>query len=131
MKSFGPRLKSMENNKLLSLLGFAQKAGKLATGDETCELYLKRKKVKLILIASDAAENTLEKWRRAGQNHNVPVVVIADREVLSNAIGKVNRTVIAVLDSGFAKQLEKLMRESGIEKGENPGGDGFVEGKNL
>lgn len=121
----------MKNNKLLSLLGFAQKAGKLATGDETCELYLKRKKVKLILLASDAAENTLEKWKRAGQSNKVPVVVIADREVLSSAIGKVNRTVVAVLDSGFAKQLEKLMRESGIEKGEEPGGDEFVKGKNL
>lgn len=121
----------MENNKLMSLLGFAQKAGKLATGDETCELYLKRKKVKLILIASDAAENTLDKWRRAGRSNKIPTAVIADREVLSNAIGKVNRTVIAVLDSGFAKQLIKLLGESGIEMGENPGGDGFVEGKNL
>lgn len=131
MKSSGPRLKSMENNKLLSLLGFAQKAGKLATGDETCELYLKRKKVKLIILASDAAENTLEKWQRAGLNHHVPILVIADRDTLSQAIGKVNRTVVAVLDSGFAKQLEKLMRESGTDKGEEPGGDEFVKGKNL
>lgn len=121
----------MGNNKLLSLLGFAQKAGKLATGDETCELYLKRKKVKLILLASDAAENTLDKWQSAGKHHNIPVGVIADREALSQAIGKVNRTVVAVLDSGFAKQLEKLMRESGTDKGEEPGGDEFVEGKNL
>lgn len=121
----------MENNKLMSLLGFAQKAGKLATGDETCEIYLKRKKVKLILLASDAAENTLEKWKRAGLNHHVPIVVIADRETLSNAIGKVNRTVLAVLDAGFAKQMKKLMRESGIEMGEEPGGDEFVKGKNL
>lgn len=131
MQNFGLRLKNMENNKLLSLLGFAQKAGKLATGDETCEIYLRRKKVKLILLASDAAENTLEKWQRAGAVHKVPVYVIGDRESLSEAIGKVNRTVLAVLDSGFAKQMEKLMRESGIEKGEEPGGDGFVEGKNL
>lgn len=121
----------MENNKLLSLLGFAQKAGKLATGDETCELYLKRKKVKLILLASDAAENTLDKWLRTANTHNVPAYIIADREALSQAIGKVNRTVVAVLDSGFAKQLEKLMRESGIDKGEKPGGDEFVKGKNL
>ncbi len=131
MISFGPRLKSMENNKLLSLLGFAQKAGKLATGDETCELYLKRKKVKLILLATDAAENTLEKWKWAGKGNNVPVYAIADRETLSHAIGKANRTVVAVLDSGFARQMEKLMRESGTDKGEEPGGDEFVKGKNL
>lgn len=121
----------MGNNKLLSLLGFAQKAGKLATGDETCELYLRRKKVKLILLASDAAENTLEKWQRAGKSNNVPVFVIADREELSQAIGKVNRTVVAVLDSGFAKQLVKLTGETGTDKGEEPGGDEFVKGKNL
>lgn len=121
----------MENNKLLSLLGFAQKAGKLATGDETCELYLKRKKVKLILIASDAAENTLDKWRQAGSRYGVPVHVVADRDTLSKAVGKVNRTVLAVLDNGFARELEKHLRASGTEKGEEPGGDEFVKGKNL
>lgn len=121
----------MENNKLLSLLGFAQKAGKLASGDETCELWLKRRKVKLVLVASDAAENTLEKWQHAGRSHKVPVVVISDRDTLSHAIGKTNRTVLAVLDHGFARQLMKIVQASATDKGDEPGGDEFVKGENL
>lgn len=121
----------MENNKLLSLLGFAQKAGKLASGDETCELWLKKRKVKLILLASDAAENTLEKWQHVARNNNVPVHVFSDRDTLSHAIGKSNRTVLAVLDTGFARQMVKLIQEYGTDKGDEPGGDEFVKGENL
>lgn len=121
----------MGNNKLLSLLGFAQKAGKLASGDETCELWLKRHKVKMIIVASDAAENTIEKWYRAAEANNVPIYTAADREALSRAIGKANRTVLAILDRGFARQAEKLIGEIGTDKGEEPGGDEFVKGKNL
>lgn len=108
----------MKNNRLTTILGFAQKAGKLSSGDETCELYLKKRRIKLIILASDAAENTKERWLGLGKAYSVPVLILLDRETLSHAVGKANRTVFGVMDAGFAGQVKKLISEPGTEQGE-------------
>jgi len=109
-------------NKLLALLGFARKAGKLVSGDETCEINLKRKKVRLILLASDASEKTRERWQRLSVSHKVPCHEILSKEELSMAIGQGNRSVVAVTDAGFAGQMILRIQESAVCEGEEPGG---------
>lgn len=48
----------MKQNKSLSQLGMAMRAGKLITGDEIVLKAVRNKKVHLVVIAGDASENT-------------------------------------------------------------------------
>ena len=70
----------MNEDKILNLLGLAQRAGKVISGD----------------FIVDKAET-----------HHIPLHSIANKEALGTAIGKEVRVVVAVLDDGFAKALLK------------------------
>ena len=51
------------NNKVLSLVGLATKAGKIASGEFSTEKSVKTGKGFLVLVAADASENTRTKFR--------------------------------------------------------------------
>ena len=49
-------------NKVYSFLGLATKAGKLISGEDTCERAVKSGKVGLLIVAEDAYEITKKKF---------------------------------------------------------------------
>lgn len=95
-------------NKLLNMLGFAQKSGNLVSGENTVEMYLPKKKVSLLIIAGDASENTKSKFEQLALRYNVPFIIWGDREILSHAIGKYNRAVYGVMNKKFSREIRKL-----------------------
>ena len=66
------------NNKVLSLLGLATKAGKIASGEFSTEKSVKSGKGFLVLVAADASENTKKKFRNMCEFYEVPVYFLAD-----------------------------------------------------
>ena len=57
-------------DKLLNLIGLAQKAGRLAVGEEPTGAAARARDARLILVAADAAENSVRRVRHfadAGQ----------------------------------------------------------------
>jgi ribosomal protein L7Ae-like RNA K-turn-binding protein len=97
----------MKNNKGLSYLGLAMRAGKLTTGDEGVMSSIRSGEAKLVMIASDASDNALKKYTDKCSFFKIPYLVSYSREQLGASIGKVERVVIAVTDSGFAQMIEK------------------------
>ena len=95
------------NNKVLSLLGLATKAGKIASGEFSTEKSVKSGKGFLVLVAADASENTKKKFRNMCEFYEVPVYFYGGKEELGHAMGKEFRASLAVLDSGLAKSIEK------------------------
>ncbi len=91
-------------------LGLAQKAGKLASGDFAIKSALKSKKVKLLIIAEDTAENAKKDLYYIAECVNVPVIELGTGDALGNAIGKGKRKAIGILDAGFVKMLEKHVK---------------------
>ena len=60
----------MISDKLFGYLGFAAKARKLSAGYNTCLMLVEKRKVRLLIIAEDTAEGSIEKMTRkceAGQ----------------------------------------------------------------
>jgi len=96
------------NNAFLTLLGFAQKAGKLVAGEDTVHIALKKKKVKLLIVAGDASDNTKDRANQWKASFGVELLDVLDKDTLSQAIGKSNRALIGVIDQGFATQMLKL-----------------------
>ena len=97
----------MNEDKILNLLGLAQRAGKVISGDFIIEKAIKRKEPKLVLLAGDCAANNEKKYIQLAEIHHIPLRKVGSKETLGTAIGKEVRVVVAVEDDGFAKALLK------------------------
>ncbi len=95
----------MDENKALSLLSIAAKAGKVVSGGFMCEKAIQEGSACLIIIAQNAAKNTRKKFTDKCTYYNVPYVIFGDSNVLGNRIGKESRMTLAVTDIGLAKQV--------------------------
>lgn len=97
------------NDKSLSLLGLARRAGRLAIGFDAVSDSIKRKKARLVLIACDISQKTEKELVFLGQNSDITIKRIKhDITELSHAIGARAGTV-SVNDSGFADALLKVL----------------------
>lgn len=90
------------------LLGLAMRAGKLKLGEGRTEESLQRGSAGLVLVASDAADNTRKKFQDKCAYYHKPLVVPADRYALGACLGKEFAVVISVEDTNFAKRLYEL-----------------------
>jgi len=104
------------DKKVSSLLSLCMKAGKLSAGEHACEIALRNEEAELVIIAEDASDNTKKKFTNKSFYYKVPVVLYSGRDRISKAIGKENRVVVAVTDSGFADSLLKNMEVGGCLK---------------
>lgn len=94
-----------QNNHILSMLGLAAKAGKIASGEFATEKAVKSKKAFLVIVADDASENTKKMFRNMCTFYKVPMAELANKEELGHCIGKQFRASIAVTEEGFSKSL--------------------------
>lgn len=108
----------MKNNKVLSLIGLATKAGKTVSGEFSTEKSVKTGRGFVVLIAEDASENTKKKFRNMCDFYEVPLYVLSCKEELGKAMGKEFRASLAVQDENFAKAILKELEKA--EGKENP-----------
>ncbi len=103
----------MTGSKLISFLGLAQRAGKAISGDFAVINALKGKKVKLLLVSTDAASNSKKELYRLAEEANVIVLEILNREEIGIAIGKSPRIAVAIIDNKFANMIKTCNIQSG------------------
>ncbi|MEG2254660.1 MAG: YlxQ-related RNA-binding protein [Vagococcus sp.] len=96
--------------KFLNLLGLATRAGKLISGDETTLTSVRKEKVSLVIVATDASEGTIKKFTDKCHYYETPMMIICTKAELSHAIGK-SRAIIGVCDNGFSRKMRELMKE--------------------
>jgi len=104
-------------NNIYSFIGLAKKAGKLISGDETCERAVKAGKVKLVIIADDASENTKKKFMDICRYRGIEVRYFGEKELLGKHIGKDMRSVVAVTGREFAERLKQLIDSRSKDNG--------------
>jgi len=97
------------NNKVYGLLGLTSKAGKLAFGTDSCLEMIAKHKVKLIIVAEDSSERTINNFREKCKQNNIDFYVFGKKEDLSKSIGKVNKTVIGIKDKNLAGAIIKIL----------------------
>lgn len=94
---------------MYSLLGLCQKAGKLVSGEFSCENAVKKMQAKLVLVAEDASSNTKKLFHDKCTYRKICMVEFGSKEELGKAIGKDLRASIAILDAGFAEKVKKML----------------------
>ena len=76
----------MKNNRVLSLIGLATKAGKTVSGEFSTEKSVKTGKGLLVIVAEDASENTKKKFRNMCSFYEVPIFFFSITSLLPAAI---------------------------------------------
>ncbi|KRM88200.1 YlxQ-related RNA-binding protein [Lacticaseibacillus thailandensis] len=98
----------MNQERVTNMVGLAQRAGQLVTGTEFVLGAIADHRARLVILASDASANLTKKINDKGSYYDVPVVQPLTVMELSAAIGH-QRSVVAVVDAGFAQALSKLL----------------------
>ena len=88
----------MQKDRILSMLGLAAKAGKIASGEFSTEKAVKSRQAFLVIVSKEASENTKKMFRNMCAFYQVPMYLYASKEALGNAIGRQFRASLAVLD---------------------------------
>ena len=102
----------MKGDKVLSLLGMAQKAGRISGGSFQVSESVKSGLASLVIIASDISEGSEKKYRDMCSYYEVPLYVYSDMDSLGHAIGKEYRAAVSVNDAGFAKGIIKQINSA-------------------
>jgi LSU ribosomal protein L7AE len=84
----------------------ARRAGKIVSGESQVEALLKKNKGQLLILAEDApgVKRKYEQW--AG-DLKIPIIIFGTKQELGIALGLSPRSVILVMDDGFAKAILK------------------------
>ena len=92
------------STRILSLMGIARRAGKVATGDAQVEAMMKKGKGFLLIIAEDA-QGAQKKYKQWAGDLRLPVLVTGTKLELGLSIGLSPRSSVLILDQGFAKAI--------------------------
>ena len=99
----------MNDERLLSLLGLAQKAGKIVSGEMAVEKAIRNRTARLLLVAADASESTKKNYQDISAYYSTPIFILLSKHQFGMSIGKVNRAALAVIDIGFSKAILKIL----------------------
>jgi ribosomal protein L7Ae-like RNA K-turn-binding protein len=103
--------------RIYSFLGLATKAGKIISGEGSCEKAIKNARVYLVIVTQDSSDNTKKKFKNMCSYRNIEIRFFGEKDKLGRYIGKKVRSVIAVADNGFAEHIKELIDNRGIEHG--------------
>lgn len=104
-------------DRIYTFLSLAVKAGRVVSGEETCEKSLKSGKVLLVIVSADASDNTKKKFSDMCKYRGIDIRFFGEKKLLGKYVGKDMRSVVAVTDRGFAGRLMELIDSIGIEHG--------------
>ena len=96
------------HDRVISLIGLANKAGKVVGGGSMVNEALRSKaKPALVFVAADVSAAIGDKIRALAAAHHIPCNVILSKEDFGAILGKAPRSAIAVKPGGFIAQLLK------------------------
>jgi len=93
------------NDKVHSLLGFAQKAGKAVSGEEGLRWHAANGRAFLLILAEDARPKRVRDVMMLGEQYHIKLIRFGTLESLSQAVGRPVGAAVALLDQGIAKAI--------------------------
>ncbi len=101
----------LDADRIYHMLGLAARAGKVADGGFSTEKAVKSGKARLVIVTGDASPGTARKFADMCAFRHIRIVTFGTMDRLGHSIGKLERSVAAVLDEGFSRQLENMIRQ--------------------
>lgn len=101
----------------LGLIGIALKAGRIAVGEEPVSDACRNHSAKLILLAADAAENSVHRAGKFAVVGKIPCLTAScTKAELGRALGRTSCAMVAVTDTGLAAGLLAKLAEQDPER---------------
>jgi len=102
---------------LPNLLGLIHRAGKLAIGEEPVAALCRDHKAYLLLLAQDAAENSVRRAYLYAQSsdNNLCVTVPLTKDELGSGLGRNSCAMLAIGDIGFASAVADRLAKADPE----------------
>lgn len=97
-----------------SLLGLALRAGRLAVGEEPVGAACRGHKAYLLLLASDAADNTIRRASHFSQaaKNTICLQLPLTKAELGSGLGRTSCAMAALTDVGFAAAVAKRLAQA-------------------
>lgn len=96
------------------MLGLAQRAGSVESGEFCTERAVKSGRAKLVFVAEDASPATRKNFRDMCDYYGVIIRTGPDMERMGRAIGRKTRASLAITDENFANAILKIAEEEEI-----------------
>lgn len=100
-------LVKINRDRLKSDIHLAKKAGAVVSGGNNVEAGLKNNQFCMLVVADDAAENTLQSFSNKATSHGLSVVQVLTMEELGHILGKHPRAVVGISDPAFATKIQR------------------------
>jgi ribosomal protein L7Ae-like RNA K-turn-binding protein len=92
----------MKTEKIQGLLGLARKAGSVLIGSRETRDGLRRRTVRLVLVASDGSPRDRQRLERVARESRTPLVVVGTREELGQGVGRGPIAVVGLTNANLA-----------------------------
>ena len=99
----------MMETRAYQMIALCQKARRLVAGEFAAKQAVLDKEAKLVIVATDASNNTKKLFKDKTNYRNIPFVEWGTKEQLGNILGKEPRAVIAIVDDNFAKRIREMV----------------------
>ncbi len=97
----------VSDQKFFSYLGFAARSRNLVTGYNTCSLMIERRRLKLLILTEDLADNTIKKMLQLCRKYKIEYRIFGRSDSLAHATGKPGKGIFGITDSHFAEIICK------------------------
>ena len=94
-------------DRALSMLGLAEKARKVVSGEFSVEKAIKTGMACLVIVSTDASENTKKNFSNMCEFYECELCFYGTKEALGAAIGKQFRASVAITDENLSNAVKK------------------------
>lgn len=103
--------KAKEEDKIVNLLSFASRMGKLIYGKERLERYLNGKGERWLFLASDCSSNTQTYWEKKCQSMRCELFVFSNltKKGLAKRLGKKELSVVSTSNTDIINGIRNLL----------------------
>ena len=99
----------MNEKSLKNILGLAQRAQRLVSGNFQVTDAISKDKVKILILTTGASPSTVREFEKFAEEKNFPIARVLTKEDLGQCLGKEMRSVAAITDEGFKKSVDKIL----------------------
>lgn len=104
----------VNKQKVFGLMGLCMRAGEVTFGTEACLDLIEKHKIKLVIVAKDAADRTKRNFEFVCNKNHIKMQIFATIEELSQAIGQKNKAIFGIKNENFANQIYKIINGGDI-----------------
>ena len=99
----------MKTDQVTQMIGLANKAGKVVSGETAVEKAIKKGNAFLVIIAEDASERSKKTWSDMCAFYETKLCVYGTKETLGGILGKEFRAAVAITDEALGNTIERKM----------------------